>query len=162
MNRMIPYILSALFVFGVCGFAVCLCKAASHEGPITIPPEPKIQVKRMARSLAQTENWNGVSRGKSGERGRLQWKERTWRDFSTKPFFWAEGRTLAAQLEVESAEERYVIWLIHSCSTIGRKATPYTVALIHTAGFGVVETGHPSAAKKDFAQRCQNLYEDDK
>lgn len=151
------YALAALFVV----FIFWLCAVCCSAKEPVIAPEP-LDPKRLLRALKGAENWDGLSIGRAGEKGALQWREETWFQFSTKPFHYCLGKTPYARAELAEAEERYIQWLMHACRVLGRKPTPYLVGQIHTAGFGKVESGNVGAAKRDFAQRVSNLYYDER
>lgn len=144
-----------LLVFGV---GVQMARASDQDKRAIV--ESGISVFKTRDALVGAEAWDGKSRGRHGERGRLQWKETTWCQFSSKPFEWAEGRSLAAQLEMEAAEIRYVTWMISALPIINcfAEISPYRVGMLHNAGFGTMTKGRIPRASVDFGHRVANLY----
>lgn len=117
-----------------------------------------INIAREILAIAQVENSAGKI-GEHGERGRLQFTATRWYQFSHKPHRWAGWKHPFAIAETERVERVHVENLIRQCQVLRLVPTPYTVALLHTAGFDAVCDRKVSALKKDFAQRVENVYD---
>lgn len=123
--------------------------------------EPAIEIDRLIHAIKQIENWDGYSIGKSGERGALQWKEATWRQFSSQPHVWAELRGPSFVLVHRTNVERnYARWLVKAVSRLYLAPTVYNVGLLHNAGYGNVKRGRITDQQDDFAIRLMNVYYD--
>ena len=127
---------------------------ASPKDP-TILAEP-LDVERMIWALKLAENWDGHSIGKRGERGPLQFTASRWHELTVLHFSCAmHGGNV---YDVIAA--RHVLDLIAQCEQIGAHPTAYMIGALHNAGRAAVVSGRFPKAKKDFAQRVQNLYDD--
>lgn len=119
---------------------------------------PPLNIDRLIKAIADAEDSRGKI-GVHGERGRLQFTATRWYQLSPKPHRWAGWRHPFAIAETERVERLHIQDLIRDCQILRLVPTPYTVGLLHTAGFGAVQMKAVSAMKKDFAQRVENLYD---
>ncbi len=138
--------------------AVCFFVTRAHAKR----PAPKKPVEIIAaiHALRTVENWDGFSVGASGERGALQWKAVIWSKFSSQPHRVCEGKTLADRAEVRRVETLYIKELILECRYLGLAPDITNIALLHGIGYPNVRAGNISAAKRDFAARVANIYEE--
>ena len=120
-----------------------------------------IDIPRLTRAIAMVENWDGHSVGKSGERGRLQFKEATWKQFSRHPHKWADCILDLHLRHTRTVERLYLSWLINKAlPSLSLKPTVYNCAIVHNAGYGNVTHGVITAPQADFANRVANCYYD--
>lgn len=163
MTRTIPalMILGGVVAF-IATLSLCALAARADDAIVkfTPVPLPPLNVSRQIWCMKQAEHWDGRAIGTAGERGAMQFKPATWADFSDRPLSWAEARTREQQEEAARVEANYVLWLMVACEKMGRKPTPYMLALLHNAGTKTVERGRTLARHRDFAQRVENLYYD--
>ena len=118
-----------------------------------------IDVHRMIESLAAVENWDHISVGAKGERGRLQFMPATWKSFSKKPHAWA-GRLDDPRCirETERVEYAYVITIMGEADRMFDVVTPYNIGLLHCAGYKACRDGRVTQAKVEFAERVDAIY----
>lgn len=119
----------------------------------------------LVEAIRMTENWDGRSRGAAGERGHWQITPAVWAQFTSEfapeSFDKADGRSgycVALQRRVALA---YLTWIRRRLLDVQMPPTPYFIALVWAAGFDSVFRKHPhrpSAAKRDYAERAENLY----
>lgn len=158
--QQIVYAVLALFVTAllIMGFfAAPKAKAQEIVLPAYVKP---LCITSEIISIADAENWDGKSIGAKGERGRLQFTARRWYQLSVKPHWWASSNYPECVAETKRVEVAHIEDLIMQARVLKKKPTPYVIALLHTAGYGDVASGHCSAEKKDFAQRAANIYEE--
>lgn len=126
-----------LILVGLLLFATILNASQKQQAALS----EELNIGLMIRSLESVENWDGKTRGAAREWGSLQMKPpiyaRYWFD---KP--------------------GYIKQLIKEAHQMDLPVTPYFIALLHNAGGPAVYNGTTTPAKRDFAQRAANLYEE--
>ena len=126
-------------------------------------PKPACDIDLMVETLRQIENWDGRSLGAAGERGPWQFTPDVWHQYSTLPFSCAEGKSNAEKTEQRRVAREVVFAISERVKAARRTPDAYTVALIWGAGWSAYYYGQPhkpSAKKRDYAQRAENLYID--
>lgn len=144
-------IMAAIYLAGFMDNGLCSESAWTADHSAEIP--------KYIRAIKQAENWDGHSVGAAGERGPMQFLPDVWAAITLRPFYMAERRNAAACVVADYVERKHIERLIHFCDYLHRPATAYSIGLLHNAGFAHVRDHTASAAKKDFAQRVQNLYD---
>lgn len=107
-------------------------------------------------AIRMLENPRGLETpGPHGELGVYQFREATWRQYTSAPFAQAIDRQLSDRV----AEQHYD-WLKSRLEANGVAVTPYTIALAWNAGIGAVVRGRQSPAAIDYAMRASALEAD--
>ena len=150
------FILCVLAVFGLV-FALSLFTVAARADDAMVrfqprPPDP-VDISSAVASIKAVEHWDGWSVGAAGEHGAMQFKPKTWRHYSRRPYHWAEGRTPLERVECSRVETEYVQDLIRYCQTLGISTSIYNLGLLHNAGFDNVRLGAIQRRHRDFAQQ---------
>lgn len=120
-----------------------------------------IDVELMADAIRMVENWDLRSPGAAGELGYWQITPGVWREFSSQPFMVAGLMTEAAETEQRRVAVAIILDIKNRLILIGRKPTPYLVALCYNAGFGCAiyhQPHFPSGRKIEYAHRAENIY----
>lgn len=118
-----------------------------------------LDLMQVVEAIRQVENWNGRSVGASNEFGPWQFTADTWFDFSNHPFWWAGDHAPKCKAEQHRVALAYVTWIHAHLLDIPIKESAYSIALVFTCGYSGVKHGKPSRAKRDYAQRVQNIYD---
>lgn len=114
----------------------------------------------VVEAIRQVEHWDGRSIGASNEVGPWQVTPAVWREFSSKPIWWATIRSPECRAEQHAVALRHVTWINKHLFEIPLRESAYSIALVYTCGWKGVKHGNPSAAKRDYAQRVQNVYDE--
>ena len=122
--------------------------------------DPTLNLDRVKRSIRMVENWDGRSVGGSGEVGPYQIMPHVWVQFSEKPISWAYGSHPAQKAEQERVAAAIVDWIAERLTTLRLPRTARSIGLVWTAGYGNVKDRKYGKAKRDYAQRVQNIYDD--
>lgn len=134
----------------------------SKAAPATFNPgRPSIDIERVKSAIIQVEGWKGEN-GKLGEKGRMQFTFDRWSELTDLPFYFSD-RLAISQFDrrlVDAVEDKHLADLITKIYSIGKIPTVYLIAEAHCAGLEAVRTGKVKAAKKDYASRCEAIYND--
>jgi hypothetical protein len=104
-------------------------------------------------AIHQLENpRNSDAPGAFGELGPYQFREATWRTYTSAPFAQALDRHISDAVAV-----KHYNWLKAELERRGLEATPYRIALAWNGGMGAALSGNPPAAAADYAWRAANL-----
>jgi hypothetical protein len=90
--------------------------------------------------------------GPFGELGAYQFRESTWRTYTTVPFTQALDRRASDKVAVQHYE-----WLKHGLVRNGIDVTPYNIALAWNGGLAATVRGSVPAASHDYAERVTNI-----
>lgn len=137
----LPCLITSLVLLG-CVLYLTAVRSNAASAIHYVDREP-VSVPRVIRAIKAVEGWRGQAVGKAGERGPMQMRKPVWDVYHQN-------------------EPAYINKLMQECAALPRLATPYMIALVHTAGFTAVKSGCVGSAKRDFAERVANVYEDDK
>jgi hypothetical protein len=148
-----PKMLSAVVIF----LCIAVVVVAAHAA--VKAPKP-LDLTQVVEAIRQVEAWDGKATGADGERGPWQFTRDTWREFSTKPFWWASGPMREHKAEQHRVAMAYVEWIHDHLVHIPLQPTAHSIALVYTCGWTGVKHGKPSKAKRDYAQRVQNIYDE--
>lgn len=119
-----------------------------------------LDLVQVVEAIRQVEHWNGSAIGAANERGPWQMTYDTWSDFSNKPFWWAGSHARDCKAEQHRVALAYVTWIHDNLIHIPLNESAYSIALVFTCGYSGVKHGKPSRAKRDYAQRVQNIYDE--
>lgn len=114
-------------------------KTVRGQSPVIRYVEHDLDIGHLITALKQTENWDGKTQGGRGEWGPLQMLPGIYRRFAKD-------------------ERGYIRHLIGECHKLNKRPTAWLIGLLHNAGYPAVRDHHALAAKLDFAQRVENLY----
>jgi hypothetical protein len=104
-------------------------------------------------AIHSLENPRDLTRpGPKGELGAYQFRETTWRAYTTEPFEQAVDRSRS-----DFVANRHYDWLKGRLEQAHLPVTTYNVALAWNAGLGAVVSGRASRSARDYAQRAVNL-----
>jgi hypothetical protein len=107
------------------------------------------------RAINWVENpTNHTRRGSRGELGPYQFMPHTWRLHTRAPFSQAVLRAQADLIAVKHYE-----WLKDGLREAGIDPNPYNIALAWNCGLGAVKSGRIPAVSYGYAERVQNLVE---
>ena len=111
---------------------------------------------KMLEAIAKVEAWDGKTKGKAGEWGRYQMTPGIFHQYVRLPV----GVTVrtATHAQLHEAAVKHLDWIIDALTEHKLPVNAYTVGLAWGAGFEAVRTNSASAMKRDYAQRCANLY----
>jgi hypothetical protein len=104
-------------------------------------------------AIHQLENpRNSDAPGALGELGPYQFREATWKTYTTAPFSQALDRRMSDAVAV-----KHYNWLKAELERRGLEATPYRIALAWNGGMRAALSGRPPASAADYAGRAANL-----
>lgn len=104
-------------------------------------------------AIHNLENPRNLTRpGPCGELGAYQFRESTWRTYTSAPFSTALDRSASDQVAA-----RHYDWLKVRLEAAHLPATPYNIALAWNSGVRATITGRAPRAARDYAQRAANL-----
>lgn len=108
----------------------------------------------------QAINWvenpkNSPKPGASGELGPYQFREKTWRMHTQKPFHLAVQREHADEVAVKHYE-----WLRMGLVRNGIAPTPYNIAQAWNAGLSAVINGRVGPRTRGYARQVVNLVDE--
>jgi hypothetical protein len=104
-------------------------------------------------AIHQLENpKNSPAPGSYGELGAYQFREQTWKMYTTAPF----SRALDKRSSDAVAVKHYD-WIKSELERRGIAATPYRIALAWNGGIKSVFLEHPPSGAVDYASRAANL-----
>jgi hypothetical protein len=107
------------------------------------------------RAINWVENpTNHTRRGSRGELGPYQFMPQTWRLHTRAPFSQAVVREQADAIAAKHYE-----WLKDGLRDAGIDPNPYNIALAWNCGLGAVKSGRIPAVSYGYAERVQNLVE---
>lgn len=92
--------------------------------------------------------------GSSGERSRFQFMERTWNQYTDKPFQKATSHPDLA----DEVFRKHFEWSKRALRTLDLEVSAYTLALLHNAGYGTIQRDSVLPRHRDYAQRASALY----
>jgi hypothetical protein len=92
--------------------------------------------------------------GPCGELGAYQFRESTWRKYTSVPFARAVERPVSDDVAV-----RHYEWLKERLASHGLTPTPYNIALAWNAGLTAAVRGSVRASTRDYAERVTNIAE---
>ena len=95
---------------------------------------------------------NSVHPGPCGELGAYQFRESTWRSYTTVPFARALDRRASDEVAI-----RHYEWLKSGLVRNGVEVTPYNIALAWNGGLSAVVRGSAPAAARNYAERVTNV-----
>ena len=99
------------------------------------------------------ENPHNSSRpGPYGELGAYQFRESTWRTYTSQPFSQALDRSASDRIAVQHYE-----WLKQGLVRNGVEASAYNIALAWNGGLSAVIRGSVPATSHDYASRVLNI-----
>jgi hypothetical protein len=90
--------------------------------------------------------------GPFGELGAYQFRESTWRTYTTVPFARALDRHASDDVAI-----RHYEWLKHGLVRNGIDVTPYNIALAWNGGLAATVRGSVPSAARDYAERVTNI-----
>lgn len=127
----------------LCALALALPFAGASERAETL------------RAINWVENpTNHTRRGSRGELGPYQFMPQTWRLHTRTPFSQAIVRAQADAVAVKHYE-----WIKDGLAEAGIDPVPYNIALAWNCGLGAVKSGRVPAVSYSYAERVQNLVE---
>jgi hypothetical protein len=105
----------------------------------------------------QAINWvenprNTTRIGPHGELGPYQFRQPTWRMYTSRPFALATERQYADEVAVMHYE-----WIKRGLESAGIKPTPYRIALVWNAGLDQVVNDRVPASAYAYAEQVANL-----
>ncbi len=104
-------------------------------------------------AIHQLENPKNLENpGSLGELGPYQFREETWKMYTSAPFSRALDRRSSDAVAV-----KHYNWIKSELERRGISATPYRVALAWNGGIRAVFVEHPPAVAVDYASRAANL-----
>lgn len=148
-----PKMLSAVVIF-LCIAVITLSAHVARKSP------KPLDLTQVVEAIRQVEHWDSSSIGQAGERGPWQLTRGLWFEYSKQPFWWASGPMRNHKAEQHRVAMAYVEWIHDHLVHIPLPPTANSVALVYTAGWSGVKHGKPSKAKRDYAQRVQNVYDE--
>ena len=95
---------------------------------------------------------DSVQPGPCGELGAYQFREATWRKYTTVPFARAIERPVSDDVAIKHYE-----WLKQGLARHGLEATTYNIALAWNAGLTAAVRGSVRASTRDYAERVTNI-----
>jgi hypothetical protein len=95
---------------------------------------------------------NSVQPGPRGELGAYQFRETTWRQYTTLPFARAVERPVSDAVAVKHYE-----WLKRCLVRNGVEPTPYNIAVAWNAGIAAAVRGSVQGSTRDYAERVTNI-----
>jgi len=95
---------------------------------------------------------NSAQPGPYGELGAYQFRESTWRKYTSVPFSRAVERPVSDAVAVKHYE-----WIKRGLVRNGVEATPYNVALAWNAGLAAAISGSVQDATRSYAERVSNV-----
>ncbi|MDB6094017.1 MAG: hypothetical protein JWM32_1579 [Verrucomicrobia bacterium] len=99
------------------------------------------------------ENPRNTNRpGPHGELGAYQFRQRTWRMYTTTPFSQATNRD-----ESDAVAIRHYEWLKAGLIRSGVDPSPYNIALAWNGGLSAAVRGESCSASHDYAARVSNI-----
>ena len=96
--------------------------------------------------------YDSVRPGPFGELGAYQFREVTWRSYTTVPFVRALDRHASDDVAV-----RHYEWLKSGLMRNGLPATTYNIALAWNGGLAATVRGSVPASSRDYAERVTNI-----
>ena len=93
--------------------------------------------------------------GTKGERGRYQFMEATWKQYTNLPHSAAH-----VQSNSEMVMDKHCRWMMLALKRLGREVTVKNLALLHNAGYGNMERRTIKASNYDYAERVNAVYID--
>lgn len=127
----------------LCAFALALPLAGASERAETL------------RAINWVENpTNHARRGSRGELGPYQFMPQTWRLHTRTPFSQAIVRAHADAVAVKHYE-----WIKQGLAEAGIDPIPYNIALAWNCGLNAVKAGRVPSVSYAYAERVQNLVE---
>lgn len=129
-------IIGILFVI-----AVALVTRAANAQATVQYADWTLDIDYMIRAIKLAENWDGKTPGQMGEWGPMQMRPAIYKQFGND-------------------ERGYIRELFKECAKLRKRPTAWLVGLLHNAGYPAVRDHKAMAAKMDFAQRVENLYND--
>lgn len=103
--------------------------------------EHGLDIGHLVTALKTVEHWDGKTPGARGE--------------------WGELQMMPAMRKLYGNDFRaYVRYLILECKKLHKQPSAWLVGLLHNAGYPAVRDHKELAAKLDFAERVENVYND--
>lgn len=133
---------ACIVVAAIVLFALVTNDCRANDSPATVHFDKPIDPVKLAHAIALVENWDGISIGQHGERGRLQMKPAVYAQWSDRP-------------------ASYCLHLLDCCDKLGKKRSVFLASLIHHAGFTAVKQQRFTFDQSNFALRCLNCYQDE-
>ncbi len=131
-------------------FLLVLCAAA-----LALPAMGASERAETLRAINWVENPTNHTRpGSRGELGPYQFMPQTWRLHTRTPFSRAVLREQADAVAV-----RHYEWIKDGLRDVGIDPNPYNIALAWNCGLGAVKSGRIPAVSYRYAERVQNLVE---
>lgn len=131
-------------------FLLVLCAVA-----LALPVMGATERAETLRAINWVENpTNHTRRGARGELGPYQFMPQTWRLHTRTPFHQAVVREHADAIAVKHYE-----WIKDRLREAGIDPNPYNIALAWNCGLGAVKSGRIPAMSYSYAERVQNLVE---
>jgi hypothetical protein len=93
--------------------------------------------------------------GSLGELGAYQFREGTWKMYTSAPFELATDRRVSDAVAIKHYE-----WLKAELERRGFEVTPFRIALAWNGGVGAAVARHPAPTAVDYANRAANLAAD--
>ena len=111
-------------------------------------------VSAFKRAVCQVESGcDDAKVGLRGERGRYQFMEATWKQYTTLPHVAAHVRANS-----EMVMDKHCRWMALALKKLGRETTVRNMALLHNAGYGNMERATVPAASYGYADRVAAIY----
>ncbi len=130
-----------------------LVLAFSLGAPIARATTGDTERSATLEAIHNLENPRDLTRpGPCGELGAYQFREATWRCYSTEPFCRALDRHLSDVVATQHYD-----WLKRRLETAHVPPTTYNIALAWNGGVRAAITGRAPRAARDYAQRAVNL-----
>lgn len=101
--------------------------------------EHSLDIGHLITAIKTVEAWDGKTPGAMGEWGPMQMRPAIYKRFSTD-------------------ERGYVKELIKECMKLDKKPGAWIIGLLHNAGYPAVRDHRALAAKLNFAERVENVY----
>ena len=167
MTKMLPYSYWIAVVLALAFIGLMFLFLAPKAGASLEKPADYVRVcggrldNEMLRvTIVGKENWDGLSIGRSGERGKYQLTRGVWKSYSTEPFWWASSPEVLHREETERVATAHIAWCRAAVCNLGLKESPYSFALVWNAGYGTVFYGRITSAQRQYAEYFENLYYD--
>jgi hypothetical protein len=113
----------------------------------------------VVEAIRQVENSPIRAVGRGGERSEWQIGPSVWREYSSKPLWWASSVKREHRQEQHRVALALVTWIHDNLHCIPLSDTAYSIGLVYTCGYKTVKHSMPTQAKFGYAQRVQNVYD---
>ena len=159
MNKMIPYVVTVLIMLALVAFS-SRCFAYEVYGGVKPALEPELDVNKLLESIRSVEDWMPYQYGARGERGPYQMLPSVWREYSRYNMeFYADRTDEKSKAEVYRVARAHALWILERIDHLGMPMTARSFGLMWTAGYRACRDKTTTKAKRNYADRVQNVYD---